>query len=166
MTGHLDPARRSAAVPMRGFEQSLPMALMRAREAVMANFRPTLARHGLTEQQFRVLRALTDAPDGLAFGTLADQTLLLGPSLSRIVANLESRGGLRRTTVEHDARRSHVSITELGRSLVAAIAPDSESSYEAIEAAVGTERLTQLHDILEDLTTAAAVASTRDLVPD
>src|ERR1043166_1624554 len=46
-------------VPMRDFGRSLPMSLLRAREAVMRQFRPSLRSHGLTEQQWRILRALT-----------------------------------------------------------------------------------------------------------
>src|SRR6266849_5130597 len=45
-------------VPMREFSRSLPMSLLRAREAVMRHFRPSLRDHGLTEQQWRILRAL------------------------------------------------------------------------------------------------------------
>ena len=45
-------------VPMREFSRSLPMSLLRAREAVMRQFRPSLRDHGLTEQQWRILRAL------------------------------------------------------------------------------------------------------------
>ncbi len=45
-------------LPMRAFSSSLPMALLRAREAVMRRFRPGLRDHGVTEQQWRVLRAL------------------------------------------------------------------------------------------------------------
>ena len=45
--------------PMREFSRSLPMSLLRAREAVMRQFRPSLRNYGLTEQQWRILRALT-----------------------------------------------------------------------------------------------------------
>ena len=38
-------------LPMRDFAHSLPMALLAAREAVMAGFRPDLEAHQLTEQQ-------------------------------------------------------------------------------------------------------------------
>ena len=72
---------------MRSFSRSLPMALMRAREAVMAEFRPILASHDLTEQQWRVLRALIDEPRGTGVGELAEATFLHGPSVSRIVAS-------------------------------------------------------------------------------
>jgi hypothetical protein len=55
---------------MRPFSRSLPMQLMRAREAVMRRFRPHLASHGFSEQQWRVLRALADAGE-LEIGALA-----------------------------------------------------------------------------------------------
>ena len=42
----------------RSIRRSVPIALIRAREAVMAHFRPLLAQRGYTEQQWRVLRVL------------------------------------------------------------------------------------------------------------
>ena len=50
----------SSDIPMRSFGQSLPMELLKAREAAMARFRPMLRGHGLTEQQWRCLRVLWD----------------------------------------------------------------------------------------------------------
>src|SRR5438552_16427900 len=76
--------------PMREFSRSLPMSLLRAREAVMRQFRPSLRNHGLTEQQWRILRALT-AVDAIEVTELARVAFLLGPSLSRILRDLEER---------------------------------------------------------------------------
>ena len=80
--------RRPAAVrrvPMRDFSRSLPMSLLRAREAVMRHFRASLRQHGLTEQQWRILRALA-AIDTIEVTELARAAFLLGPSLSRSCA--------------------------------------------------------------------------------
>src|SRR5215475_8660907 len=84
-------APRNGMIPMRGFSQSLPMALLRAREAVMRRFRPALRAHGVTEQQWRILRALAHSGP-LEVTALAEATFLLAPSLSRIVPDLEARG--------------------------------------------------------------------------
>ena len=54
-----EAAETARRAPMRDFSRSLPMSLLRAREAVMRQFRPSLRKHGLTEQQWRILRALT-----------------------------------------------------------------------------------------------------------
>src|SRR5947207_3383562 len=91
-------------VPMRDFSQSLPMALLRAREAVMRQFRPILRQHGLTEQQWRILRALA-AVDAIEVTELARVAFLLGPSLSRILRDLETRGLIQREVNARDLRR-------------------------------------------------------------
>jgi homoprotocatechuate degradation regulator HpaR len=88
---------------MRDFAHSLPMALLKAREAVMAGFRPDLEAHDLTEQQWRVLRVLTEHP-GITAGELAERAALLRPSVSRIVGRLEERGLIDRRPGERDLR--------------------------------------------------------------
>src|SRR5258706_4950270 len=90
------PTRR---VPMREFSRSLPMSLLRAREAVMRHFRPSLRSHGLTEQQWRILRALASI-DQVEVTELARIAYLLGPSLSRILRDLEARRLIERRVPE------------------------------------------------------------------
>lgn len=124
------------------------MALMRAREAVMRRFRPILAEHDLTEQQWRVLRALADVDTAMTVGELADRTFLLGPSLSRMLVTLTERGLVSRSIDTGDARRSKIEISGRGRRLVAAIAPRSEMVYDEITAHLGPDELTQLYDLL------------------
>ncbi len=113
-TGERLPAHR---VPMREFSRSLPMSLLRAREAVMRQFRPSLRRHDLTEQQWRILRALA-AIDAIEVTELANVAFLLGPSLSRILRDLEARRLIERRTAETDLRRGLVSISEKGLKLM------------------------------------------------
>ena len=96
------PARR---VPMRDFSRSLPMSLLRAREAVMRQFRPSLRNHGLTEQQWRILRALA-AVETIEVTELARTAFLLGPSLSRILRDLEARQSDRAPAGKADLRRA------------------------------------------------------------
>ena len=134
---------------LRSFDESLPMALMRAREAVMRRFRPILAEHDLTEQQWRVLRALADADRPVTAGELAERTFLLGPSLSRMLVALTDRGVVERTTDRHDARRAVLRITRPGRRLVATIAPRSEMVYDEITNQIGDDDLEQLYALLQ-----------------
>src|SRR5580658_2999959 len=98
-------------VPMREFSRSLPMSLLRAREAVMRQFRPSLRRHRLTEQQWRILRALAEV-EAIEVTELARTAFLLGPSLSRILRDLEARQLIERRTAKTDQRRAVVSISE------------------------------------------------------
>lgn len=144
---------------LRGFDESLPMALLSARESAMKLFRPMLAEHDLTEQQWRILRALHASDGAIEVGPLAERTSLLAPSVSRILANLESRQLIERTVAEHDQRRAAISLSTPGRKLVAKIAPSSEQTYASIEACFGQDRLQALMAELGDLTSALTNSS-------
>src|SRR6476620_5040897 len=126
-----EAAETARSAPMRDFSRSLPMSLLRAREAVMRQFRPSLRNHGLTEQQWRILRALT-AVDAIEVTELARTAFLLGPSLSRILRDLEARNLIERKTAKVDQRRSMVSISKEGVKLIEAVAPTSEAIYAEI----------------------------------
>jgi homoprotocatechuate degradation regulator HpaR len=146
-TGERLPAHR---VPMREFSRSLPMSLLRAREAVMRQFRPSLRRHDLTEQQWRILRALA-AIDAIEVTELANVAFLLGPSLSRILRDLEAWRLIERRTAETDLRRGLVSISEKGLKLMETVAPSSEAIYAAITRRYGARRLAELQEMLGSL---------------
>lgn len=117
----------------------------------MAEFRPSLAAHGLSEQQWRVLRVLAEVDDDITVGEVAERALLLGPSLSRIVANLVERGLVQRRTDGRDARKAHLSITDSGLDLIREIAPFSEAGYARIERRFGHDELAQLRGLLDTL---------------
>ena len=134
-------------VSIREFSRSLPMALLRAREAVMRQFRPSLRNHGLTEQQWRILRALS-AVQAIEVTELARVAFLLGPSLSRILRDLEARQLIERKSAKSDLRRAVVSISANGRKLIEAVAPSSEAIYSAITRRYGARRLAALQDML------------------
>ncbi|MBR0721566.1 homoprotocatechuate degradation operon regulator HpaR [Bradyrhizobium manausense] len=149
-----DPASGNAPaarqVPMRDFSRSLPMSLLRAREAVMRQFRPNLREHGLTEQQWRILRALA-AIEAAEVTELARTAFLLGPSLSRILRDLEARNLIERKTAKTDQRRSMVSISREGLKLMASVAPSSEAIYAEITQRFGARKLAELQEMLGEL---------------
>ena len=129
---------------MRDNSRNLPMALLRAREAVMARFRPLLRAHGLTEQQWRVLRALAEA-EHLEATRLSAQTLISMPSLSRVLRGLEAGGLIARANVEGDNRRRRIRLSPAGREMFDTIAPLSEAEYRRIEDAIGADVLDTLY---------------------
>jgi len=142
--GAAETGRRA---PMRDFSRSLPMSLLRAREAVMRQFRPSLRNHGLTEQQWRILRALT-AVDAIEVTELARVAFLLGPSLSRILRDLEARDLIERRAAKADLRRGVVSISAKGLKLIEAVAPTSEAIYAEITSRYGARKLAELQEML------------------
>jgi homoprotocatechuate degradation regulator HpaR len=135
---------------LRGFAVSLPMSLLRAREAAMQHFRPMLRSHGMTEQQWRVMRALS-SKRAVEFSELVEMTFLLAPSMSRILKELENRKLIARETTDEDARKVNVSITAAGLRLIEKVAPHSEFIYAQISSRYGQKKLATLQAMLKEL---------------
>ena len=135
---------------LRGFDRSLPMALLRAREAVMKKFIPSLRENGLSSQQWRVIRALNEE-EGLDITELAHRCFLLMPSLSRIIQNLEKRELVIRNQSSSDNRKSVISITAPGKKLFQKIAPKSAERYDLITEKFGYGKLELLYELLDEL---------------
>ena len=132
------------------YKKSVAGSLLAAREAIMAPIRPLLREANVTEQQWRVLRVLYRSGE-LETAELARQSLLLAPSLSRILRDLEVTRMITRRTVASDLRRSVISITPAGVTLLAKVAPLSEASFAEITARYGEVRLNQLFNKLMEL---------------
>lgn len=132
--------------------RNLPGLLLQARESLMAQRRPHLREHGLSDQQWRVLRVL-DAHngEGLETGRIAREAQLLGPSLSGVLARMERDGLVSRQRDPADARRSVVLPTPQGRALVQALSGAVEAHYAHLEARLGRDRLAQLYALLDSL---------------
>lgn len=125
------------------FSRSLPMALLRAREAVMARLRPILRAHGVTEQQWRVLRTLTNS-EGLEATQLARQVFLLRPSLTRILRDLQARDLVGRRITGSSLRRSVIFITPKGLALIEEARPEAARANAEIEAFIGRDEMAAL----------------------
>ncbi|MBX2823867.1 MAG: homoprotocatechuate degradation operon regulator HpaR [Gammaproteobacteria bacterium] len=126
-----------------GIEDSLPIMLLRTREAVMQRFRPHLANHGVTEQQWRVLRALAEHST-LDAGQLAELCCILPPSLSRILSTLEQQGLIKRLPAETDLRRVVISLKPKGRQLFNKMQPESMRIYASIQEDLGGASIDEL----------------------
>ena len=130
----------------------------------MKQFRPSLRRHGLTEQQWRILRALTSV-DAIEVTDLARMAFLLGPSLSRILRDLEARQLIERRTTKADLRRAVVSISQKGLKLIEQVAPTSEAIYAAITRCYGAQKLAELQTMLGTLEESLSSLELIDAVP-
>jgi homoprotocatechuate degradation regulator HpaR len=88
------------------------------------------------------------AIDAIEVTELARVAFLLGPSLSRILRDLEARQLIERKAAKSDLRRAVVSITPKGLKLIEAVAPSSEAIYAAITRRYGARKLAELQDML------------------
>src|SRR4030095_16303185 len=97
--------------------RNLPQALLRAREAVMRYFRPHLKSAGVPEQQWRVIRALSDNGD-MEVGQIAEACCIPGPSLTGVLERMERDDWVKRFRISTDQRKVVVELTAKGRRLV------------------------------------------------
>jgi homoprotocatechuate degradation regulator HpaR len=109
-----------------------------------------LRNHGLTEQQWRVVRVLA-AEKKLDTGELSRLTFLLAPSLTRILKTLDQEGLVQRTPDPDDLRRVDVQLSKAGRIVYNKVSPDSERLYREIEEQFGLQKLNELYVLLKDL---------------
>lgn len=137
-------------VPPRDRPRSLAIGLLKAREAVMSHFRPILADHGVTEQQWRVIRALSEAGT-LDATEVAEKAFILAPSLTRMLRALEERGFIIRHKDKDDGRRVLLTLAPAGQAIIDEVMPDSRRVYADIDARFGAKRTEQLLDMLEEL---------------
>ena len=155
-----DSRRPAGRQTMRPFERSLPMALLRAREAVMRGFRRVLREHGLNEQEFRIIRALMEV-DHIEIGELAESVFILKPSATRTIKNLQAREIVSRTRSTNDQRRAFISLTRRGRDLFDQLAPVNEAEYARITNLIGSHDMKELYELLRRVTDALNESKSR-----
>lgn len=133
---------------MHAWNESVTMSMLRAREALMARFRPILAEHELSEPQWRVLRALSEVPE-MSVTETADVTMLLGPSISRIVRDLEARGLIGRIAHGRKPNQYHLRILPEGKQVIRKVAPKADACLGGMAQEMGPEKVRQMQALLE-----------------
>ncbi|WP_445322890.1 homoprotocatechuate degradation operon regulator HpaR [Ramlibacter sp. AN1133] len=130
--------------------RNLPRLLLQARESLMARTRPSLREHGLSDQQWRVLRVLGEHGT-LETGRVAREATILGPSLTGVLARMERDGLIRRERDPADQRRTVVEATPKGLKMVDRLSTSVEAHYQWLEQSLGKQKLAQLYALLDEL---------------
>lgn len=132
--------------------RNLPLLLLQARESVIAHFRPLLNEHGLTEQQWRIVRALLEQGP-LEPRQIVSSCRISSPSLAGVLARMDELGLVTRERLDHDQRRVRVTATAKSRALAASMAPRVQATYAALEARLGPAFTAQVYAVLDELLT-------------
>ncbi|MDP3672965.1 MAG: homoprotocatechuate degradation operon regulator HpaR [Telluria sp.] len=130
--------------------RNLPRLLLQARESVLAHTRPSLRGHGLSDQQWRVLRVLGEHGT-VETGRVAREAYILGPSLTGVLARMERDGLVRRERDPADQRRTVVEATPKGLKLVEKLSHTVEAHYAWMEKSLGKQKLSQLYELLDEV---------------
>ena len=137
-------------MPTTFTHRNLPRLLLQARETVMLQTRPSLREHGLSDQQWRVLRVLGEH-GSMDTGRVAREAYILGPSLTGVLSRMERDGLITRARDAEDQRRTVVSATAKGRKMVGKLAKAIEDHYDWMEKSLGQQKLGQLYRLLDDV---------------
>jgi homoprotocatechuate degradation regulator HpaR len=143
-----DTAPQPSSDALRTHRRHLALELLATRERFMLHFRPILASHDITEQQWRIVRALAAAGE-MAPGEIAQRCVILKPSLTGILTRMEELGWVARLSHAADQRRSVVRLTTSGRVLHRKINREVEAAHTAIVTALGKDEFDALHAALD-----------------
>ena len=137
--------------------RNLPLLLLQAREQVIAGFRPILNAHGVTEQQWRVVRVLLETGP-LEPREIGRHCRISSPSLAGVLTRMEELGLVQRRRFDRDQRRVQVSLTARSRKLAARMAPEVEAQYRQLEDRVGRLACQRLVQVLDEVITTLSGA--------
>lgn len=130
--------------------RNLPLLLLQARERVISHFRPILNAHGITEQQWRIVRVLYEEP-WLEPREIVELCRISSPSMAGVLARMQELGLVTRRRIDHDQRRVRVALTPRARAMAARMAPGIEATYRRIERRIGRPFSAHLQQLLDRL---------------
>ncbi|MBA6044860.1 homoprotocatechuate degradation operon regulator HpaR [Pseudomonas lactis] len=130
--------------------QSLTLALLQAREAAMSFFRPSLNEHGLTEQQWRIIRILEQHGE-LEIYQLAELACILKPSMTGVLVRMEAARMVHRRKAEQDQRRVLITLADKGKASFESMSQCMEANYQRLQDQFGEEKFQMLLGLLDDL---------------
>src|SRR6476620_2261839 len=103
----------------RSREQEATLGLLRTADAVKRSLAQVIEPHGITPQQYNVLRILRGAgTDGLPTLTIGERMVEQTPGVTRLIDRLERKGLVVRTPCPKDRRRVFCQITAKGLDLL------------------------------------------------
>lgn len=135
---------------MRDFDDSIPLKLLKAREVTMSFFRPVLQEVSLTEQQWRVIRALKQYPESES-KELANRCSLLSPSLTGILTRLEQQELITRRRSTEDQRVVLISLTPKAEAMFDEVAPLVDERYQQLTKKLSSKDMQKLDQLLNKI---------------
>jgi MarR family transcriptional regulator, organic hydroperoxide resistance regulator len=139
-----------ATVPETKLRSYLAYLLSEAEQVVNRGLGEALAAEGMTVEQWRILRALSDG-HGHSMGDLAAAVLMPHPTLTKAVDRLIDNALVYRRQDEIDRRRVAVFLAERGQRAIERLDRHAAEHHRAIEAAYGAARTERLMKELSKL---------------
>lgn len=140
------PARRDTAF----VDDYLPALLGQASHLISSEFHEVVRRHGLSVPEWRVLASLAGG-EPLSTGLLAQISLTKGPTATRLLDRMESRGEVERLADESDRRVTRVRITPEGQRTVSRLMKLAKEHERRVLEPFGLDRAEALKATLRQI---------------
>jgi DNA-binding MarR family transcriptional regulator len=134
----------------RTLRQQAHIGLIRAGALLRDDMEMMLKPHGLTDQQYNVLRILRGAePEGLCRNEIRDRMLNRMSDMTRLLDRLEAAGLVERFRVGDDRRMVMTRITPRGDALLAALDDEADREQERRLQALSDEQVAALLQLVK-----------------
>lgn len=136
--------------PFRSAGHAAAVGLLRTADHLRRQLAATLEPHGVTGQQYNVLRILRGAGEaGLPTLEIAQRMIEQAPGITRLLDRLEAKGWVERWRCREDRRQVLCRISSAGLDLLAALDEPVARVDEQCVAALSAAERTQLVDLLD-----------------
>jgi DNA-binding MarR family transcriptional regulator len=140
--------------PFRSRGQESVIALLRTADLLRRHLSRVIEPHGITLQQYNVLRILRGAgEEGLPTLVIGERMIEQTPGVTRLLDRLEAKGLVARCRGESDRRQVFCRLTPAGRVLLAQLDPDMDSADESGVAMLRPEDKEKLLELLAAIRT-------------
>lgn len=139
--------KRSKPFASKGQEASV--SILRTASTIRRELEAHVNEHGITLQQFNVLRILRGAGESLPTMEIADRMVEPEPGITRLLGRIEKKGQISRTRCPQDARRILVEITKSGLDTLDLVGDPANSVFEQDSSSLTNAEIQVLLSLLE-----------------
>ena len=140
------------ALKMSAFQspqQRLVLTVLHASSAMLSSHRALLKPHGVTPQQFNILRILNGADGALSLADVASRMIDRNSNTSRLIDKLLAKGLVQRVTCPSDRRRVEITLTNEGQRTTKHLSLLMDETLSELADVWTNEQATQAADILD-----------------
>ncbi len=136
--------------PFRSVRQEAAIALFRTVDDLRRRYDAVIEPHGITAQQYNVLRILRGAhPDPLPTLEIGQRLIERVPGITRLLDRLEAKGLVERKRCTHDRRMVHCWIAPAGLELLATMEEAVDAADDASMGDLSDEETAELVGMLD-----------------
>jgi DNA-binding MarR family transcriptional regulator len=155
-SGQLPSSRLQAEIkqnkPFESPQQEAYLSLLRTTDQLHRDAERLMGEHGITQQQYNVLRILRGAgPGGLPTLAIAERLIQQTPGITRLLDRLEAKNLITRGRSATDRREVVCGITSAGEELLDSLAPQVQAATNAVFRGLTTAETQTLVEILEKI---------------